>query len=373
MGARITLGKIWGIPIGLHWSLLLVFALLTWSLATGYLPNSYPDLDPVARWIIAAVTSVLFFLSILLHELGHAWVALRNQIPVNGITLFIFGGAAEIDRQAKTPGVEFRVALGGPLVSLVLALVFGGLAYLTRDVTYIGAPLFWLFLVNGMLLLFNLVPGYPLDGGRLLRAAVWHFTGSEQRASTVAMVSGQFVAFGMMGIGGLLILNGHFFNGIWLIFIGWFLQNATVAEQSSSTIQRQLSGATVAQAMGMTSEPRVPSRLKIRQLVDDYALPHGHRTFLVMDDDVPRGLVTLRGLAQVPRERWDWASVTEVMVPWSDLTTVTPDTDLLDAMKLMDDKQIAQVPVVRDNVVLGLLTREEVIHFMRMRMELAAA
>lgn len=373
MGARITIGKVWGIPIGLHWSLVLVFALLTWSLADGYLPTSYPDLGMGARWIIAAVTSILFFASILLHELGHAWVALRNNIPVNRITLFIFGGAAEIDRQAKTPGVEFRVALGGPAVSLILVGVFGGLYLLTRDVTVLGAPLFWLFMVNLVLLLFNLVPGYPLDGGRLLRAAVWHFTGSEQRASTVAMISGQFVAFGLMAIGGLLILNGNFFNGIWLIFIGWFLQNATVAEQSSSTIQRELSGATVAQAMAMTKEPRVPSRLKIRQLVEEYALPYGHRTFLVMDDDVPRGLVTLRGLSQVPRDRWDWASITEVMVPWSELTTVTPDTDLLEAIKLMDDRQIAQVPVVRDNSVVGLLTREEVMHFLRMRMELAAA
>src|SRR5690606_4493895 len=155
---------------------------------------------------------------------------------------------------------------------------------ISRDVTVLGAPLFWLFMVNLVLLVFNLVPGYPLDGGRLLRAAVWHFTGSEQRASTVAMISGQIVAFGLMAIGGLLILNGNFFNGIWLIFIGWFLQNATVAEQSSSTIQRELSGVTVAQAMAMTTEPRVPSRLKIRQLVDEYALPYGHRTFLVMDD-----------------------------------------------------------------------------------------
>lgn len=372
MGAGIRLGRIWGIPIGLHWSLLLVFVLLTWSLADGFLPDRYPQLEFAARWIIAGITSVFFFASILLHELGHAWVAQRNNIPVNRITLFIFGGAAEIDRQAKTPGAEFRIAVGGPVVSLILAAVFGGLAYVTRDSVYLGAPLFWLAQINLMLLLFNLVPGYPLDGGRMLRAAVWQFSGSERRASTVAMISGQVVAFGLMALGGLLIVNGNFINGIWLIFIGWFLQNATVAEQSTSTVQRQLAGTTVSQAMSMTTEPSVPSRLKIRQLIDDYALPHGHRFFLVMDDEVPRGLVTLRGLSQVPRERWDWASVTEVMIPWSELTKVTPETDLLEAMKLMDDKQIAQVPVVQGDRVVGLLTREEIIHFMRLQMELTA-
>lgn len=370
MGARINLVRIWGIAIGLHWSLVIVFALLTWSLADGFLPEQYPTLSITARWIIAAVTSLFFFVSILLHELGHAWVALRNGVKVPRITLFIFGGAAELDRQAKTPGAEFRIAAGGPIVSLALTILFGAIAYLLRDVTYFGASFRWLWQVNLMLLLFNLVPGYPLDGGRMLRAAVWHFSGSEQRATTVAALSGQLVAFGLMAIGVYFVLSGNFFNGLWLIFIGWFLQNATAAEQSATTVQQQLSGISVGQAMSTIKEPRVPSRLKIQQLVDDYALPLGQRFFLVMDDDVPRGLVTLRGLAQVPRERWDWASVTEVMIPWSELTKVSPDIDLLDAMKLMDDKQIAQVPVVEGTSVVGLLTREEIIHFLRLRMEL---
>ncbi|MBA2521649.1 MAG: site-2 protease family protein [Chloroflexia bacterium] len=370
MGAQISLGRIWGIPVGLHWSLLLVFALLTWSLADGFLLGRNPELDLTARWVIAVLTSVFFFASILLHELGHAWVAQRNGIPVNRITLFIFGGAAEIDKQAKTPGVEFRVAVGGPVVSLALAASFGLLAVATQNVAVLGASFFWLAQINLMLLLFNLVPGYPLDGGRMLRAAVWHFTKSERRATTVAMFSGQIVAFGLMAIGGYLIFSGNFINGIWLIFIGWFLQNATVAEQSSATVQQQLAGIKVGQAMGMIKEPRVPSRLKIQQLVDDYALPHGQRTFLVMDDEVPRGLVTLRNLAQVPRERWAWASVTEAMTPWSELTKVTPDIDLIEAMKLMDDQRVGQVPVVDGTRVVGLLTREEIIHLLRLRMEL---
>ena len=370
MTASIKLGRIWGIPIGLHWSLLLVFALLTSSLAAGYLPDQYRRLSEPAAWLLAAVTSVLFFASILLHELGHAYVALRSKIPVEGITLFIFGGVAQIGGQPKSPGVEFRVAAGGPLVSLALAILFGVLYLLDRGIPYLAAPSLWLARINLMLLLFNLLPGYPLDGGRLLRAAVWHFTGDERRGLRVAVVAGQLVAFGMMGWGALTILNGRFADGAWLIFIGWFLQNATAAEQASATLQGQLQGRTVAQAMVMVDEPRVPSRLKLRQLVDDFVLASGLRHFLVVDDGQPRGLVTLRDVTQVPRERWDWVSVSEVMAPWSRLASVRPDTALLSALQVMDDQRVGQLPVVDGDRLVGLLTREEVLHYLRLRAEL---
>ena len=370
MTASINLGRIWGIPIGLHWSMLIVFALLTSSLAAGYLPDQYPQLSAPAAWLLAALTSVLFFASILLHELGHAYVALRNQIPVTGITLFIFGGVAQLGALAKTPGVEFRVAAGGPLVSLGLAVAFGALYLLARGVTPLAAASFWLAQINLMLLLFNLIPGYPLDGGRLLRAAVWHFTGNEQRGLRVALVSGQLVAFGLMGWGALTILGGNFADGAWLIFIGWFLQNAVAAEQASATVHGQLKGTTVAQAMAMVEEPLVPSRLKLRQLIDDHVLASGQRHFLVVDDGQPRGLVTLRDVTQVPRERWDWVSVSEVMVPWARLGRVRPDTELLAALEVMDDERVGQLPVVEGDRLLGLLTREEIIHYLRLRAEL---
>ena len=373
MGAGISLGRVWGIPIALHWSLLLVFGLLTWSRASSFLPQRAPSLGPEARWALAAVTSVLFFGSILLHELGHAWVALRNGVPVNRITLFIFGGAAEIGQQAPTPGAELRIAAGGPAVSVGLAIVFKALELLAGDGTLLDAPLFWLFQVNLMLLLFNLIPGYPLDGGRILRAVVWQVTGSAERANAVAAVSGQLFAFGLMGLGAFLIVSGNFTNGLWLIFIGWFLQNATAAEQTSTTMQRQLAGVTVGQVMNITAEPRIPSRMKVQQLIDDYALARGHRIFLIIDDETPRGLVTLQDLPKIPRERWAWASVTELMTPWSALATVTPTTDLAAAMQVMADKQVGQLPVVTGDQVVGLLTREEIIQYLRTRMEIGGS
>ena len=369
MTASWRLMTIRGIPIGLHWSMSIVFALLTISLATAYFPATSDDLPTAVAWVMALVTSALFFASILLHELGHAFVALRNGLPVNGITLFIFGGVAQIAARAKSAGVDLRVAGAGPLVSFALAGLFGAIWLLTRDVDYLAAPSLWLARLNLILGLFNLLPGFPLDGGRILRALVWHWTGSEQRAAQVALISGQIVAFGMMGFGALLVLNGNFANGIWLIFIGWFLQNAAMSEATGSTVETVLRGVTVGQAMG-PAESRVPGRMMVRQLVDDYVLPSGERHFIVEDGDVPRGIVTLRDVTAIEQDRWDWTPVRDVMKPWGSLTCVTPGTELLDALRTMDDQQVRQLPVVEDDHALGLLTREEVLHYIRLRMEL---
>ena len=372
MTASFRLGTIWGIPIGLHWSLLLVFGLLTWSLAGSYFPAEYPGLTPGLRLGLAAFTGVLFFASILLHELGHAWVALREGIPVKGITLFIFGGVAEIGAPTKTPGAEFRIAVGGPLVSLALFALFQLLTLLDQGIDVLAAPSGWLARINLMLLLFNLIPGYPLDGGRILRAVVWHLSGSEKTGWRTAMVSGQIVSFGFMGVGAFQILQGDAANGIWLIFIGWFLQNATAAEQTANTVQNQLSGATVRQAMAMNDEPRVPSRMKLRQLVDDHVLTHGQSYFLVVDDDLPRGVVTLTQVTQIPRDKWDWTAVSEVMTPWSSLNRVEARTDLLEAMRMMESSKFSHMPVVENDRLVGLLTRDELIRFLRLRAELGA-
>lgn len=369
MGANWQIGTIRGIPIGLHWSMALVFGLLTLSLATAFFPDTYPDLSVTAYWLMAVIAAVLFFTSILLHELGHSWEAQRNGIPVSGITLFVFGGVAQISGHPKTAAVEFRIAAAGPVVSFALAAIFGLIWLVSGDIAYLAAPSGWLARLNLVLALFNLLPGFPLDGGRILRAAVWQFTRNERRAAQVAMVSGQLVAFGLMGLGAFMVFGGNFAGGVWLIFIGWFLQNAAATEATGATLEAALRGVTVDQAMG-PKEPQVPSRLKLRQLIDEHVLPTGHRYFLVVDGDIPRGVVTLRDVTKVPRDRWDWTSVTEVMIPWSRLTYVTPKTELLTALQLMDDSRVSHLPVVHDNQPCGLLTREEVLHYVRLRMEL---
>ncbi|MFM9106729.1 MAG: site-2 protease family protein [Chloroflexota bacterium] len=372
MTSSIRLGTIWGIPVGLHWSLLVVFALLVWSLAGSWLPEEYPTLGPGLSIALAALTAVLFFASILLHELGHARVAQREGIPVEGITLFIFGGVAQIGEQSRTPGEEFRIAAGGPVVSFVLFLLFQGLYALDRSVAVLAAPSEWLARINLALLLFNLIPGYPLDGGRMLRAAVWKVSGNEATGWKVARASGQLVSIGLMGIGIWQIIRGDTANGVWLVFIGWFLQNASAAEDASRTIQSQLTGVRVADAMALVDEPRVPSRTRLRQLVDDHVLAHGDHYFLVIDDDVPRGVLTLADVTKIPQDKWDWTSVTDVMTPWPRLVTIGPDADLLDAMRQMDAGGYGHMPVVREGALLGLLTREEVLRYLRVRAELGA-
>ena len=186
MESRVSLGRIWGIPIGLHTSWFIIFLLLTFSLAVGYFPNEYDNLSAPAAWLLGAITSILFFGSVLAHELAHAWVALRNGIPVRSITLFIFGGVAQIEREPHTPGAEFRIAIAGPVMSLALAGLFYGLYQIDQPVAYLAAPSIYLARINLILGLFNAIPGFPLDGGRVLRAIVWKFTGNLRRATRIA-------------------------------------------------------------------------------------------------------------------------------------------------------------------------------------------
>ena len=367
MAGSVTIFKVRGIEVRLHWTLVLVFLLVAWSLAGGYLPLEYPGMGPATRWAVGLVTSVLFFASILLHELGHARAAAREGTPVRSITLFIFGGVAEIGESAKSPGAEFRVAVGGPLVTLALVVLFSVLDRLFAGVPVVDAPARWLARINLALLLFNLIPGFPLDGGRVLRAAVWQLTGSEERGWQAAFASGQIFAFALVGWGIWSVVQGDVGNGLWFALIGWFLQNAAASERASATLSRQLAGTTVAQAMGLTVEPTIPSRTSVHEAVEEQVLARGQGVFLVVDGGVPQGVVTLRDLTAVPREQWDATPVAEVMTPWARLRRVAPGTDLMAALHLMDAGRYGQLPVVEGDRVVGLLTREEVLHFLRLR------
>ncbi len=369
MQASIRLGRILGIPVGLHASWFLIFGLVTWSLAAGYFPPEYPNLPQVAYWLLGGVTSVLFFASVLAHEMGHSVVALRNRVPVRGITLFIFGGVAQIGREPPTPGAEFRIAIAGPLTSLALAGVFGGLWLLDQAVPYLAAPSIWLARINLILAVFNMIPGFPLDGGRVLRAIVWKLTGNFYRATQVASFSGQLVAFGFIGVGLLTMLTGNLFNGLWLIFIGWFLQNAAAATYAQTNVQQLLRDVTVSQAM--TQEcALVPENISLQRLVEEYVLTGGRRCFFVTDRDQLRGLVSLTDIAKIPRDNWVAVAVGDVMVPWERLIRVEPATPLLRALQIMDDASVSQVPVVSAGRLVGMLSREQVLRYIRTRAEL---
>jgi len=369
MTASINLGRIWGIPIGLHWSLLLVFGLLSWSLAQGYFPEEYPTLSTPAYWLLAAITSLLFFGSVLLHELGHALIALRNQIPVRGITLFIFGGVAQLERESPTPGAEFRIAIAGPAVILAMAAGFGGLWLLDQQIPRLAAPSIWLARINLILAVFNMIPGFPLGGGRVLRAIVWQYTGNLHRSTQVAAFSGQLIAFGFMGLGFFIALSGNFFNGLWLAFIGWFLQNAAAASSAQSNLQQSLQGVTVRQAMN-DHYPTVPGTLSLNQLIEEQVLTGGHRYFFVGDNGQPRGMLTLTDVTAVPQRKWRYTTTEQVMKPMKTLICVKPDLDLIEALQIMNEANVAQVPVVDREQLVGVLSRERILHYLNLRLQL---
>jgi Zn-dependent protease/CBS domain-containing protein len=369
MQGSLTIGRVWGIPIGLHFSWFLVFGLISWSLAGGYFPEQYPGWTPAMYALVGAAASLLFFGSVLVHELGHSWVALRNAIPIRSITLFIFGGIARIGREPASAGVEFRIAIAGPLTSLGLAGLFGGAWLLTRNVTFIAAPMIWLARINLTLALFNLLPGFPLDGGRVFRAVVWRWTGSFHRATQTASFTGQMVAFGFIGLGVLVALKGNIVGGVWMAFIGWFLENAARVSYAQASLGELLRGVTVADAMRRDS-PRVAGDLPLDRLVHEEVLGKGRRCFLVADNSHLRGLVTLHEVKAVPRERWGQVRVEEVMARPDRLATVSPQEDLVVALQKMDDANVAQMPVVAGDELLGMLSREHVLHYIRVRGEL---
>lgn len=371
MQANIHLGRIWNIPIGLNYSWFLIFALVTWSLAAGLLPSAYPDLSLTLAVALGLATSVLFFVSVLAHELGHAYFALRNRIPVRAINLFFFGGVAQITREPQSAGAEFRIAIAGPLVSLALAAVFGAIALFAPATNYADSPAMWLARINLILALFNLIPGFPLDGGRVLRAAIWQATGNEMRATRVAALGGQITAFSFIGIGVLLSLTGNFVNGLWLVFIGWFLQNAASNSLAQADLRKTLAGVTAGQVMSRTLV-RVPSQTPVASLVETESLGAGQRAFFVSDDESVRGMVTLTDIARLPRPTWETTSVDRIMVPEDRWVRIDPDTELLAAIETMETANVKQLAVVAEGRIIGLLSREQALTFLRLRAEVPA-
>ena len=366
---NIVIGQVWGVPIRINPSLFLILALLTWNLADSLLPADNPEMSTTARWLTGLLTALIFFASILFHELAHAWVARRNGIPVQSITLYIFGGIAQLGGKPKTPGVEFAVAAIGPASSLVLAALFWGINATIGDLGYIGAAAAWLAYINAVLAVFNLLPGYPLDGGRILESIVWAISGKQATGVRVAGTTGQIIAYGLMAIGAFWVFRGQIFSGIWFIIIGFILHNAATAEKKAFLQQGRLSGTPVSQVMGIVREPDVPAGITLQQLVEQNILGQGQGSFIVTAAGNPVGVLNLRQVSRVPRDDWSRVTTGDIMTPLGELPRVRPDDELLSAVQLMDANQLAQLPVFEDGRLAGLLTRDEVIHHLRLRAE----
>jgi Zn-dependent protease len=365
----VPLGKIMGIPIGLDYSWFLVFALLTWMLAGSYYPSEFKNWPPLLYWVTGAVTAIMLFVSVLLHELGHSVVALRYKIPVRRITLFIFGGVAQIGSEPPSAIAEFWIAIAGPIVSLALAVLFSVLQPMAAGIEPLWGLAKYLAYINFALVLFNLIPGYPLDGGRVFRAIVWAVTKNMRRATLIAANAGRFFGFLFIFLGVWQVFAGNLGGGLWIAFIGWFLDNAAAAQAHQVMFQGLLAGHMVSQAMS-TRCAAVPADLTLQQLVDEHILGSGRRCFLVNRGADTLGLMTLHRIKEVPRGEWATTSAGQAMLPLDRLMRISPDKELWAALQQMDRDGVNQLPVMTDSHVVGMLSREDVITFLRTLQEL---
>lgn len=372
MQHSIHLGRLHGIDIAINWSWLIIFALLTWSLAVFFFPSVFPFWSPITYWWVAAISTILLFVSVLLHELSHSLVAQAQGIEVTSITLFIFGGVSNIRREPRSARDEFLMAFAGPATSFVIGLVSYGLLAVGdgRVAQPIRGILIAMAFYNVLLAVFNLIPGFPLDGGRVFRAIVWGITGDYRRATTIATGVGHVFAFLFILLGLFLAFTGEFLSGIWLIFIGWFLNNAATLSQRQAELETSLRGVSVRSAM-RTPPPEVPADTPLQDFVDRYVLSQGVRALpVVADGDRLTGMITLAEVREFPRDRWATTRVADAMLPVDRLTTATPDEPLVQALRDMSESDVNQLPVVDHGHLVGLLTRSDVIKYIQVRQEL---
>lgn len=379
------LGSLFGIEIAIDWSLAIIFLLIAFSLAMGVFPDWHPDWSPALSWVTAIAAAVVFFASVLAHEFSHALVGRRIGVDVRRITLFMFGGMAHMENEPPSWRGEFLMAIVGPLTSLVLGLVFLWLAGVVhgpipfdRDdpaaaLATLGpvvTVLLWLGPVNILLALFNLVPGFPLDGGRVLRALLWGATGNPQLATRWASVAGQafgwvLIAAGIVMIFGwsVPIFGTGFVGGLWLIFIGWFLSAAAVASYRQLLMQHALGDVPV-RLMMQSSVVRVDPQMRVSTLVEELLMRSGQRAFPVEAQGRLAGMVSLRDLQKIGREAWGRTSVGEIMTPASELSMVAPEHSAMEALDILARRDLNQLPVISGGVLQGLLRREDIVKWL---------
>jgi Zn-dependent protease len=366
----IRIGRLAGIDILIHPSWFLVFALLSWSLSEGLFLEEHPGWGREVAWAAGLTTSLLLFGSLLLHEFSHCVVARSRGLDVQSVTLFIFGGVSSLKGEPREPADEFRIAIIGPITSFASAIVFA-IAGLALWGTGVDAAAFYLAGINALLGVFNLLPGFPLDGGRVLRAAVWARTGSLFAATRTAARVGGGIAFLLMGIGVLIALTGAFLSGIWLIVIGWFLRSQADASYAQVVTRRVFERTPITTLMEVDYHPVHP-QTTLLTLLNQYILQYHRRYFPVSLDGEFRGLVSASDLSRFPRDEWENRTVADAMTAASRLFSLSPDDTLSVAADLIAAKNVNQLPVLDEGRLLGFVTRADVIRVLQVREEVGA-
>ena len=367
------LGSIFGLEIRVDLSWFLIFFLILWSLTQNLFPANYPELSEAAYLLMGAVGTLLFFVSLVAHELAHSLVAEAKGIPVEGITLFVFGGISRTRMDAETPGDEFQIAVVGPLVSLILAGLFALIWWFSHvngwNLVVTGVARY-LASINLLLAIFNLLPGFPLDGGRLFRSLVWKITGDKKKATRIASWGGQFFAYVIMALGLVQLLGGNLLGGSWLLLIGWFLANAASMSYQQHLILTGLKGVRAKEVMTRAPET-VTSDLSLQTLVDDYFLHRRYQAFPVTDNGRLSGIISLNQVKQTPRSQWVNQTVAKKMTPINDSVTVRPETPMTQVLQKMEDSGMRRVLVTRDDQLQGIITGSDVSSWLRRMRELS--
>jgi Zn-dependent protease/CBS domain-containing protein len=383
----LQLGRIFGIQIHLDWSWFFIFVLITWNLASVF-GEAHPEWDIVLRGGTAVIAALLFFASVLAHELAHSIVARAHGVPVRNITLMLFGGVANIQREPPSPKAEFLITIVGPITSILLGFFFIMMAGITASINMemvqeptaviaqlgpVPTLLLWLGPINLLLGVFNLIPGFPLDGGRILRATLWAVTGNLQRATRWAAGVGQIISLllivaGISMIFGATIpfLGSGFINGLWLAIIGWFLNNAAVQSYRQVVIEDVLEGVPIVNLM-RTNPPTVSADITISTLVHEYIMNRDDHAFPVEVDGELVGLVTLEDVRTIGREQWGTTYVRDVMTPDSRLATLPATAEADEALHQLSQLDVSQMPVVENGRLVGLIRRRDIMKWLQLQ------
>jgi Zn-dependent protease/CBS domain-containing protein len=370
----IPIGKVFGISLRLHYSWFFIFVLITWALAADYFPSTQPTWSLWLKIGAGVIASILFFGSVLFHELVHSLVSIHQGTEIKSITLFFLGGVSEMTGEPKTAGDEFRMAAAGPFSSLVLGGLFLGLYLALRSIAgqaaqFVAAISMYLGVINILLGVFNLIPGFPLDGGRVVRSLIWWRSKNLQRATKIAANIGRAIGF-LFILGGIWwALSGNLFNGIWLVLIGWFLETAASSSYKQMLLQDILKGHTASEVMSRDCLT-VPPDITIEHLVNEHILSSGRRCFPVVSGDRAEGLMTLGNVRSVPRDARKSTLVRDAMTPLSQVKSVSPNEDLANILQILSENDINQVPVIWENKVVGIVARDNLINFINVRSEL---
>lgn len=372
LGRHITLFTLFGFEVKLDFSWIFLALLISWSLATGYFPVTYTGLSATTYWAMGIAGALGLFFSIIFHEMSHSLVARQYGLPIRGITLFIFGGVAEMEEEPKDAKTEFLMAIAGPIASLLLALVFGLCATISINfgaTAAVSGIFSYLSLINGVLALFNLVPAFPLDGGRVLRAALWRWKGDVRWATRIAARAGSGFGLVLIILGVLNILSGNFVGGMWWFLIGMFLIGAARGSYIQLQTRRAFEGETVARFM--TESPvTVSPELSVAQLVDDYVYTYGHDMFPVLASGQLLGSVTIHDVKALPREKWASTQIGEIMTPRSETNTIGPREDALKALSLMQRGGRSRLMVADGSRLIGIVVLKDMLKLMSLKLDL---